>query len=57
MSKSEEFRQYAEEAMFWARHSRTEAQRQPFLDMARSWARAAESSESAVVIKEPADRT
>jgi hypothetical protein len=57
MSKSEEFRQYAEEATFWARHSRTDAQREPFLDMARSWTQAAERSESAVVIKVAAART
>lgn len=52
MSKSGEFRQHAEEAIFWARHSRTDAQRKLFLDMARSWTQAAERSESPVVVKE-----
>jgi hypothetical protein len=51
MAKSDEFRQYAEEAKFWASRSRTDAQRKPFLEMARSWTQAAELSDNPVVVK------
>jgi hypothetical protein len=59
MSKADEYRQYAEEAMLWARHSRTDAQRKSFLDMARAWTQAAERSEGPVIVKElpPESRT
>jgi hypothetical protein len=52
MAKSDEFRQYAEEAEFWASRSRTDAQRKPFLDMARSWTLAAERSDNPMVVEE-----
>jgi hypothetical protein len=36
MSKAEEFRQYAEEAMRWARESKTEEEKQALMDLART---------------------
>jgi hypothetical protein len=41
MSKSDEFRQYAEEAMHWARQSKTEHDRVILIDIARTWTLAA----------------
>jgi hypothetical protein len=41
MSKSDEFRQYAEEAMRWARQSKTVNDRVIFIDIARTWTPAA----------------
>jgi hypothetical protein len=35
MSKAEEFRQYAEEAMRWARKSKTDEEKQALMDFAR----------------------
>jgi hypothetical protein len=45
MSKAEEFRQYAEEAMRWARKSKTEEEKQALMDIARTWTQAAVHSE------------
>jgi hypothetical protein len=45
MSKADEFRQYAEEAMGWARDSTDEKQRVILINLARAWARAAASRE------------
>jgi hypothetical protein len=41
MSERDEFRQYAEEAMRWARRSKTERDRAILLDLARTWTHAA----------------
>jgi hypothetical protein len=41
MSKSDEFRQYAEEAMHWARNSKTEKDKEVLIDIARTWTTAA----------------
>jgi hypothetical protein len=45
MSKVDEFRQYAEEAMGWARESKDEKQRAILINLARAWAQAAASHE------------
>jgi hypothetical protein len=45
MSKADEFRQYAEEAMGWARDSKDEKQRAILINLARAWAQAAASQE------------
>jgi hypothetical protein len=49
MSKSAEFRQYAEEAMRWARQSKNENEKEVLIDIARTWTQAASYRESAVV--------
>jgi hypothetical protein len=41
MSKADEFRLYAEEAMKWAEHSTTEKEARALRSLARTWARAA----------------
>jgi hypothetical protein len=46
MSKAAQFWQYAEEAMLWARQSKTENEKQAFLNLARTWSQAAMRSES-----------
>ena len=46
MSKSDEFRQYAEEATRWARQSKNEAEKEALLNLARTWAQAASHRES-----------
>jgi hypothetical protein len=45
MSKVEEFRQYAEEATRWACRSKTEKERQAYIELARTWTQAALHSE------------
>jgi hypothetical protein len=45
MSKADEFRQYAEEAMSWARDSKDEKQRAILINLARAWVQAAASQE------------
>jgi hypothetical protein len=52
MSKADEFRRYAEEAMRGARGSNTDAKRKCFLDMARAWTQAADRSDGPVIVKE-----
>jgi hypothetical protein len=41
MSTSDEYRLFAEESLRWARAAKTEAERRAFLDMARTWTKAA----------------
>jgi hypothetical protein len=41
MSKADEFRQYAEEAMRWAHRSKNEKERLALLELARTWMQAA----------------
>jgi hypothetical protein len=45
MSKSDQFRQYAEEALQWARQSKTENEKQAVIELARTWTKAAVQSE------------
>jgi hypothetical protein len=45
MSKADRFRQYADEAMRWARRSKTENEKQVLTELARTWTLAAMHSE------------
>ena len=45
MSTTDQFWQYAEEAMLGARHSKNETEKRALLDLARSWTHAALQSE------------
>jgi len=45
MSKVEQFRQNAEEALRWARQSKTEKEKQAYTDLALTWTQAAVQSE------------
>ena len=45
MSKAEEFRQYAEEAVCWSINPRPNKEKQAFMDLARTWTQAAVLSE------------
>ena len=45
MSKVDQFRQYAEEALRWARQSKTEKEKQAYTDLALTWMQAAVQSE------------
>jgi hypothetical protein len=41
MSKTDQFQQYAEEAMRWACRAKTEKEKQAYIDLARTWTQAA----------------
>ena len=41
MSKREQFREYAKEALDWALQSKTEKEREEFINLARTWTLAA----------------
>jgi hypothetical protein len=41
MATADEYRQFAEECLRWARGAKTDEQRKAFLDMARAWTQAA----------------
>ena len=43
MSKADQFREYAEEAMRWAHQSKTEKERQALIELACTWTQAAVS--------------
>jgi hypothetical protein len=45
MSKVDQFRQYADEAIRWALQSKTEKERQACIELARTWTQAALHSE------------
>jgi hypothetical protein len=45
MSKADQFREYAEEAMRWAHQSKTEKERQALIELACTWTQAAVQSE------------
>jgi hypothetical protein len=45
VSKADQFRQYAEEAMRWAYQSKTEEDKQALIDLSRTWTQAAVQSE------------
>jgi hypothetical protein len=57
MSKADEFRQYAEEAMRWARQSATPNEQLVLIHLARTWTQAAERNEHPVVVKELPPKT
>jgi hypothetical protein len=46
MEQADQFRQYAEEAMRWARQSTSEKERLALIELARTWTQAAQQSES-----------
>jgi len=46
MSKADQFRQYAEEAMRWARQSKTEYEKLALIELARTWTQAAQRSDA-----------
>jgi hypothetical protein len=46
MSKTSEFRRYADEAMDLARHSKSKDDQEALIDLAHTWAQAAIQSES-----------
>jgi hypothetical protein len=50
MSESDQFRRYAQEALLWARHSKTEKEKRALLELARTWSQAALESGSTVVV-------
>jgi hypothetical protein len=49
MSKADQFRIYAKEAMLWSRKSKTEEARNAMIDLARTWTEAAVMSERIIV--------
>jgi hypothetical protein len=48
-SKAEQFRQYAQEDLRWARRPTTEDEKKALLELARYWTQAAPQSEGQVV--------
>jgi hypothetical protein len=50
MSESDQFRQYAEEAMLWVSQSKTEEEKRLLLEPARTWTEAAFASDRIVVV-------
>jgi hypothetical protein len=52
MSKADEFRQYADDAMRRARQSETEKERLTLIELALSWTQAAAQSRSTVVVSD-----
>jgi hypothetical protein len=58
MSKADEFRQYANEAMRWANRSKNEKEKLALIELARTWMQAAsyrESSAAAANQRPPED--
>jgi hypothetical protein len=49
MTKSDQFREYAEEALRWSRQSKTEEEKKALLDLAVTWTQAASLSERTFV--------
>jgi len=45
MTKSDQFREYADEALQWSRQSNTEEEKKALLDLAFTWTQAASLSE------------
>jgi hypothetical protein len=41
MTTADEYRQFAEDCLRWARAAKDEAEKKTFLDMARTWTKAA----------------
>ena len=50
MSEADQFRQYAQEAMRWARQAKTEKEKRSLLELARTWSQAALESDSTVMV-------
>jgi hypothetical protein len=50
MSEADQFRQYAQEAMRWARQAKTEKEKRALLELARTWLQAALESDSTVMV-------
>jgi hypothetical protein len=50
MSESDQFRQYAEEALLWVAQSKTEEEKQLLLGLVRTWTEAAVMSEHVRVV-------
>jgi hypothetical protein len=50
MSKVDQFRRDAEEAMNWSRRSNTEKEKQALIELAHRWTQAALQSESAAAV-------
>jgi hypothetical protein len=48
MTKSDQFREYADEALHWSRQSNTEEEKKALLDLAVTWTQAAALSEKSV---------
>jgi len=48
MTKSDQFRELAEEALQWSRQSKTEEEKKALLDLAVTWTQAAALSEKSV---------
>jgi hypothetical protein len=46
MSKADDFRQYADEALRFATESKSESQKQALMDLARTWTQAALKAEA-----------
>ena len=49
MSKADQFREYAEEAMRWSRQAKSEDAKNTLIDLALTWRQAASLSEKTVV--------
>jgi hypothetical protein len=52
MSEADQFRRYAQEALLWARQSKTEREKRALLELARTWAQAAVERERTVVVND-----
>ena len=50
MSEADQFRQYAQEAMRWARQAKTEKEKRALLELARTWSQAVLESDSTVMV-------
>jgi hypothetical protein len=50
MSETDQFRQYAEEALRWAAQSKTEAEECTLIELACTWAQAAAESDRPVAV-------
>ena len=50
MSKSDQFRQYAEEALLWVAQSKTEEKKRLLFELVLTWTAAAFASDSIVVV-------
>jgi hypothetical protein len=50
MSETDQFRQYAEEALRWAAESKTEKEQRTLFDLACTWAQAAAESDRPVAV-------
>jgi hypothetical protein len=50
MSKASEFRKYADDAMHWARQTKSENEREALIDLAHTWAQAAIQAETVLFV-------